>query len=116
MKQKIYWLRGMFIGIFLGILVTWLHEHLSQIADFLGADFNKITSTNEGTTVYTDSWFAWLFVMPVNRLYIIAELPFFFVGMFILVLQYYVPAITYGLLGFILGRIYGKIINRKASA
>jgi hypothetical protein len=113
MKQKRYWLRGMLIGILLGILVTWLHQHLYQIADFLGADFNKITSSSSGTVSYTDPWFSWLISRPVGYLYILAELPWFFVGMFILVLQYYAPPITYGLLGLILGRIYGKIKNKK---
>ena len=91
MNQKRYWLRGLIFGVIFGILVTYVHEHIHYSLNFLEPYFGLL----------------------IQKLYIISFMPWSFVGILIVVLQFYLPSITYGILGGLIGWLYGKIKNRN---
>jgi hypothetical protein len=106
MNQKRYWLRGLVIGLIFGILVTYAHENVYEFANFLHMDFGDVLA-RESHPLYN------YYTNFIQRLYSIAFLPWFFLGIFTMFVQYYLPPITYSILGVLIGWIYGKIKNRN---
>ena len=103
-NTKKYWLYGLVIGILLGLLVTYAHEHVPHLANFLHVNMY-------GGSGFEGDWFGW-YVYCVQKVYSFGLWPFFFLGLGILFVQYYLPPITYGVLGLVIGLLYKKIKNR----
>lgn len=87
MKYKMYWLRGLLIGLIFGILVTYLHENSHLL---LNSDLLRFL---------------------IQTLYSLPLLPFSFLGediamVIIYMFQYYLPPLLYGFTGLILGFVY----------
>ena len=88
MNQKRYWLKGLIAGVIFGILVTYVHENVSEL----------------GLRGYVNF---------IQMLYVIGLTPWSFLGILIMIFQFYLPPITYGVLGSLLGWLYGKIKNKN---
>jgi hypothetical protein len=102
MKNKLYWLVGTILGVLFGVLLTYTHEHLRDLASFFHIPDLSV-------------WWFIIFIKIVQSLYTFALLPFSFLGWGILRLQYYLPPITFGLLGLIAGLLYQKFKNRHVT-
>ena len=103
MQQKRYWLRGLIIGVIFGILVTYAHENVSEFGHIFGINYDG---------VHAPLWFAY-YLSIIQKLYEISFLPFFFLDILIMFVQFYLPPITYGIIGVLIGKLYGKFKNRK---
>lgn len=108
--RKRYWLRWMVAGIILGVLVTVAHESLYSFAHYMGVE--TFGPRPEGA-LSANYQIVYVVGKIVNGLWYIALTPWAFVGMFILILQFILPAVTYGIIGLLIGVMHGKIKNRK---
>lgn len=101
MEQKRYWLRGLVVGVVFGLILVFMHENVREIANVFGIKYDVYPPLLLG-----------LFGGSVQVLYNIGLLPFFFLGILIMFFQFYLPPITYGVLGTLIGWAYGKF-NKK---
>lgn len=109
-KKKRYGLRWMIVGIIFGVLVVVAHEQLYSFAHFMNVDPHSSQMEGVSAPNYT---IVVIVGKIVNGLWHVALAPWAFVGYFILALQFILPAVTYGIIGLLIGLIHGKIKYRK---
>lgn len=101
-NTKRYWLKGLIIGVVFGFLVVYAHENVSEFGHIFGINYDG---------VHAPLWFS-LYIGFIQVLYSISFIPFFFLGILIMLTQFFLPPITYGVFGMMLGWAYGKF-NKK---
>jgi predicted outer membrane lipoprotein len=102
MINKRYWLRGLVIGLVFGILVAYAHEHVREFGHIFGINYDGVNAP---------LFFGW-YLGFIQLLYSFSFYPFFFLGWIgIIFFQYYLPSVTYGILGALFGWAYGKFRN-----
>jgi hypothetical protein len=102
-KQKRYWLRGLVTGLIFGVLIVYAHEHVRELGNIFGINYDG---------VHAPLLFEF-YLSFVGLSYSFSFFPFFFLGFAgIMALQYFLPAVTYGVLGILFGWAYGKF-NKK---